>query len=242
MPAIVFASSKGGAGKTTAAIVLAAELANQGAEKGVDVTLIDVDPNQHSAKWAKKPGCPENINLIQNVDEETILDAIEEGEQKSAFVLIDLEGTASVAVANAISRADLVITLCQGSQDDADEAVKTIKLIKNQSRVLQRDIPFAVLMTRTHPAITPRTFKHIISQFEQAGIELFKCSLIDREAFRAIRSFGGTLADLPTKEVSGTAKALDNSQAYAAEVLQKLQKSQQGREVEETEMEELVHG
>ena len=61
MPTIVFASSKGGAGKTTAAIILAAELARQGATKNIEVTLIDADPNQHSAKWALRDGCPSNI-------------------------------------------------------------------------------------------------------------------------------------------------------------------------------------
>jgi chromosome partitioning protein len=142
-----------GAGKTTAAIVLASELARQGAS----VTLIDVDPNQHTAKWAKKDGCPSNITLIENTSEESIIDDIEEAETKTVFVLVDLEGTASMAVASAISRADLVITLCQGSQDDADEAAKTIKLINRQSKVLQRPIPFSVLMTRTNPAIMPRT-------------------------------------------------------------------------------------
>lgn len=68
MPTIVFASSKGGAGKTTAAIVLTSELARQGAA----VTLIDADPNQHSAKWALKEGCPANISLVQNSTEESI--------------------------------------------------------------------------------------------------------------------------------------------------------------------------
>lgn len=218
MPTIVFASSKGGAGKTTAAIVLASELARQEAS----VTLIDVDPNQHTAKWALRDGCPSNISLVQNATEETIIDDIEEAEEKSAFVLVDLEGTASMAVASAISRADLVITLCQGSQDDADEAAKTIKLINRQSKVLQRPIPFSVLMTRTNPAITPRTYRHIVSQFQDAKIDMFTCTLIDREAFRAIRSFGGIVNDLDPKEVSGIDKAAANAHVYAAEVIAKL--------------------
>lgn len=218
MPTIVFASSKGGAGKTTAAIVLASELARQ----GTSVTLIDADPNQHTAKWALRDGCPSNISLVQNATEESIIDDIEEAEAKSAFVLVDLEWTASMAVASAISRADLVITLCQGSQDDADEAAKTIKLINRQSKVLKRPIPFSVLMTRTNPAITPRTYRHIVSEFRTAGVELFACTLIDREAFRAIRSFGGIVNDLDPKEVSGIDKAAANAYEYAAEVVTKL--------------------
>lgn len=225
MPIIVFASSKGGAGKTTAAIVLASELARH----STSVTLIDVDPNQHSAKWAKKEGCPSNIKLVDKSTEETIIDDIDDAQAKTAFVLVDLEGTASMAVASAISRADLVITLCQGSQDDADEAVKTIKLINRQSKVLNRIIPFSVLMTRTNPAITPRTLKHIISELKAADVDMFETSLIDREAFRAIRSFGGTVNDLDTKQVSGIEKAAANAHALAAEVITKIKRTNEVR-------------
>ena len=137
------------------------------------------------------------------------------------------EPPASATVANAIIRADYVIALCQGSQDDADEAVRTIKLIRNQSKLLKRGIPFAVLFTRTSPAIQPRTLRHIVQQFELAGVDLFETSLIDREAFRAIRSFGGMLHELDVSQVSGVEKATANAKAYADEVLRKIKASQQ---------------
>ena len=129
--------------------------------------------------------------------------------------------------------ADYVIALCQGSQDDADDAVRTIKLIKNQSKLVKRAIPFSVLFTRTSPAIQPRTLLHIIHQFKLAGVDLFETSLIDREAFRAIRSFGGMLHKLDVSQVSGIEKATANAKAYADEVLRKIKASQQadGRSV-----------
>jgi len=222
MSIIVFASSKGGAGKTTAAVILASEFARQCGSKGMNITLIDADPNQHSAKWALKKGCPQNIKIIENSDEDGIIDDIENANQNSAFVIVDLEGTASMSVASAISRADLVIILCQGSQDDADEAIKTIKLIKRQERLLTRKIPFSVLFTCTSPAITPRTLTYIINEFKKSNIEMFNCSLIDREAFRAIRSFGGTIENLDSKEVSGKDKAISNVLAFTEEVKIKL--------------------
>ena len=232
MPVIVFASSKGGVGKTTAATILTGELARRAEPAGIRITLIDADPNQHSAKWALRD-CPKNLDLVQNSNETSIVDDIEEAEEKSGYVLVDLEGTASATVANAIIRADYVIALCQGSQDDADEAVRTIKLIKNQSKLVKRAIPFSVLFTRTSPAIQPRTLLHIIHQFKLAGVDLFETSLIDREAFRAIRSFGGMLHKLDVSQVSGIEKATANAKAYADEVLRKIKASQQadGRSV-----------
>ena len=182
MAVIVFASSKGGAGKTTAAVILASEFAYQGSKSNIDIGLIDADPNQHSAKWAIKDGVPSNIRLISNSSEESII----------------------------------------GSQDDADEAVKTIKLIKRQEKLLRRQINSSVLFTRTNPAIVPRTLKHIFTEFRNSGIEMFNTNLIDREAFRAMRSFGGSIYDLNKKEVSGIDKAITNSQEFAKEVKLKL--------------------
>jgi len=105
MPTIVFASPKGGVGKSTSAVVLASELAR----KGAAVTIIDADPNRPVSRWAQRPGCPENLTVLADVSEETVIDAIEAAAVRTPFVLVDLEGTASMTVAYAISRADLVV-------------------------------------------------------------------------------------------------------------------------------------
>ena len=73
MPTISFASSKGGAGKSTSALLLATELAGQGAS----VTIIDADPNQPITRWSRKPGCPEKLTVISGATEETLTDEID---------------------------------------------------------------------------------------------------------------------------------------------------------------------
>src|ERR1700750_1943062 len=105
MPTISFASSKGGAGKSTSAVLLATELA----ERGASVTIIDADPNQPVMRWSRKPGRPNGLIVIGGVTEETLIDTIDEAARKTTFVIIDLEGTASLMVAQAMSRTDLVI-------------------------------------------------------------------------------------------------------------------------------------
>jgi len=221
MSVIVFASSKGGAGKTTACVVLACELARQGIEKNIDISLIDADPNQHSAAWAKIDGKPKNIRLYENVTEENILDVIDQAQEQTPFVLVDLEGIASSAVVGAISRADLVIVPCQASQNDAREAVKTIKTIKYGEKISRRVIPFAVMFTRLSAAIHTKTSKHLTQSFDDAGIEILNCSLIDREAFKSIFSFGGSVNTLATnnkREQISLNKAAINSESYAEEI------------------------
>lgn len=90
MPIITMASPKGGVGKSTAAVILATQLA----ESGASVTIIDADPNKPVSRWAKRPGKPHNLTLIDNVTEQTIIRTIDEAARKTAFVIVDLEGTA----------------------------------------------------------------------------------------------------------------------------------------------------
>jgi chromosome partitioning protein len=223
MPVITFSSPKGGAGKTTAATVLATELA----ELGADVTVIDADPNKNVVDWSKLPGLPKNLAVIGDVSEETIVDAIEEAASKTTFVIVDLEGTASLMVSYAISMSDFVIIPVQGSQLDAKQAARQMKLIKAQERIASRPIPFAVLFTRSNPAILPKTQRHIEERFLELSVPIVTARLYDREAFRAIFSFGGTLNGLNGKGVGGLAAAIRNAREFTAEVLDRLRNGNQ---------------
>ena len=92
MPTIEFESPKGGASKSTSAVLLATEPANRGAV----VTVIDADPNKPVAQWAKRSTLPNQLTVESNVSEDTVVDQIDEASRKSTFVIVDLEGTASV--------------------------------------------------------------------------------------------------------------------------------------------------
>ena len=83
-------SPKGGAGKTTSALVLASQLARVS-----EVTVIDADPNRPIATWAKGPNTPARLTVVDDADEENIIDKIEDAAGKTPFVIVDLEGTAS---------------------------------------------------------------------------------------------------------------------------------------------------
>lgn len=219
MPVIVCASSKGGVGKTTTSLLLATELAHQGAE----VTLIDADENRPLSRWSKRDGKPKNITVLDSVTEETIIEEIENAARKTAFVIVDLEGTASMIVGFAMSRADLVIIPTQGSEVDGVEAIKAVKLIRSQERAFGRTIPFAVLFTRVSAAIPTRTLKSIQADFREAGVPMFRTQLVERAAYRELFMFGGDLYHLDSSQVSNVPPAIENAHALAVEVISMFQ-------------------
>lgn len=220
MPTIVFASPKGGVGKSTSAVLLSTELAAHGAS----VTIIDADPNKPLSRWAKRPGKPDSLTVLADVTEETIIDTIETAATQSAFVIVDLEGTASMMVGYAMSRADLVLIPTQGSQLDATEAVKAIKLIRSQERAFKRRIPYAVLLTRTSTALNPRSLQSITAEFSENSIPVLKTEIHERDAFKAIFAFGGGLANLDPKQVRNIPAAVANTRNFAAEILTMLKR------------------
>jgi len=218
MPTIAFANPKGGAGKTTAALLLASQIA----DRGTPVTIIDADPERWISQWGKLPGKPDNIMIHSDVTEETILDAIDEASAEAPFVIIDLEGTANTLVGYAVSMSDLVIIPTQGSSMDAKGGAKTVGLVKRQERVARRKIPFAMLLTRASAAVTSRAMRNVQQQLAQAQIDVFQTHIVERAAYRDIFDFGGTLQGLDPKQVSNLEKAIENAREYTGEVLARL--------------------
>ena len=229
MPTIVFASPKGGVGKSTAAVLLATELAGFGA----GVTMIDADPNKPLSQWAKRPGKPEKLTVLADIAEDSIIDSIESAALQTPFVIVDLEGTASMMVGYAMSRADLVIIPVQGSHLDATEAAKAIKLVKAQERVFKRTIPYTILFTRTSPAIRTRTLQSIESEFAANDIPMLSTQLNERDAYRALFAFGGTLAGLDASQVSNIAAAIMNARLFTTEIVNKLKAKTSAPKAEE---------
>lgn len=217
MPTIVFISPKGGAGKTTAALLLATQLARV---RGV--TVLDADPNHPIRSWATENAALRNLSVRSDVDEENILERIEEASAQTPFVIVDLEGTAAKIVLLAVSQADLVIVPTQGSQLDAEQASRALKVIRQQQKMSGRAVPYAVLLTRTNPAIRTRTMTHITKGLEDAQVPMFTAELHEREAFRAMFSFRKPLDELNPAEVSNLDKALANAEAFAREALIRL--------------------
>jgi chromosome partitioning protein len=227
MPTIAFVSPKGGAGKTTSAFLLSTALA-----KLYDVTVIDADPNHPIETWARGGNAPPRLTIISDVDEDSIIERIEDAASKTPFVVVDLEGTASKIVVYAISQADLVVIPTQGSQLDANEASRAIRVVMQSQKMTKTRTPYAVLLTRTNPSIRTRTQAHIQNGLIDAGIPVLNTELNERDAYRAVFSFQQTLDGLNPADVPNLDKAKLNVWEFVHEVIERLKAEEGGRKEE----------
>ena len=235
MPTIAFVSPKGGAGKTTSALLLSTALA-----KLYDVTIIDADPNHPIQTWASGGNTPPRLSIVSDADEDTIIERIEDAASKTPFVVVDLEGTASKIVIYAVSQADLVIIPTQGSQLDANEASRAIRVVLQSQKMTKTATPYAVLLTRTSPLLRTRGLAHIQNGLIEAGIPVLETELNERDAFKAIFSFQQTLDGLSAAEVPNLDKAKTNVDEFAREILAKLVGERGDREEEGAETSDMA--
>ena len=176
---------------------------------------------------------PENLTVVTNESEKTILDEIENAAAITPFVIIDLEGTASRLMSYAISQADLVIIPLKEQQQDAQAAIDVIKEIHRDMKAVKRTIPYAVLFTQSKVVAKSRTARFVADQFRNnPDIDTFTTEINERDAFSAMFAMGGSLRSMTKADVNNLEAAQNNVQEFVAEVIAKLRANREtAREV-----------
>lgn len=215
MPTVVIASPKGGAGKSTTAVLLGTELAHAGA----NVVMLDCDPNQSLTLWADRGPLPDRISVLSSVSESDIVKTIKRHDTDGQIVIVDLEGVASRLVSRAISQADLVITPMRATTLDATIGVRALQLISEEEEALDRKIPHAVVFTMTK-AIKSKQHSGIARSLSEQDVDLINPPLMERAAFSALFEFGGDLHTMPAQ--GNMAGAIENAAQFAQAVYQRL--------------------
>lgn len=215
MPTIAIASPKGGAGKSTTAVLLGTELAHE----NVPVTILDCDPNKSLTLWSEQGDLPPNINVISDISESEIVRTIKAHDVDHQVVIVDLEGVASRLVSRAISQADLVLTPMRATTLDATIGTRALQLIAEEEEALDRNIPHAVVFTMTK-AIQSRQHKGIEASLRGQGVDVIDPPLMERAAFSGLFAFGGNLHSMPPQGNMDSAR--DNARAFALQVYRRL--------------------
>jgi len=132
MRVIVFASQKGGSGKTTLSGHIAVEAERQGAGP---VALIDTDPQGSLAKWwnvrqAPAPAFIQSVfsNLFQDLDR-----ARDEGFR---LVVVDTPPAVTRAISEVVGYADLVIAPTRPSPLDMRAVGPTVDIVEGRGKPL----------------------------------------------------------------------------------------------------------
>ena len=215
MPIVTVASPKGGAGKSTASVILGTELAYAGAQ----VTLLDCDPNKSITIWAERSKLPSRITVRSDVGESEIVKAIKQLDADGRIVIVDLEGVASRLVSRAISQADLVLTPMRATTLDATIGVRALALIEEEEEALGRSIRHAVVFTMTR-AIKSKQHTAIEASLRGQGVDIITPPLMERAAFSALFEFGGDLRTMPAQ--GRMEPAVENASGFAQAVYNRL--------------------
>ena len=202
MSIITIATSKGGAGKTTIAQLIAGTIAS----KGYRVAAIDADFNHSLADWVRTfERYP--IKVAAELNETKIIPLAEELADQHDLLVIDTAGAALQATVFAIGCADLVLIPCQLSSSDVVEAAKTRQLVQSAATMTRQEIPVRVVLTDYQPKTV--IAGHVERELGACGLEALTTRLHRLVAFKEMTFTG---------EVPESGLARDQVEALLAEL------------------------
>lgn len=223
MPVISFINAKGGAGKSTSALVVACELAEE-----ASVTIIDADPNRPISEWCQLAPMPhaERFDVVNSAGERHIQDEIDAAARRSQFVIADLEGT---GVAHGFLR--------NGRERSGRRGVPgTVSGCARRAAHAGRDRPRGAQPSQDNPIGNPLHAHQGRGEAAHArriqtdlrageGVRVLDCELAERDAYAALWGAGGGLRQLDPSEVNGIDKAINNADAVARAIIELLRET-----------------
>ena len=186
MRVIVFASQKGGSGKTTLSGHIAVEAERQGVGP---VALIDTDPQGSLAKWWNVRKDP-NPAFIQSVFSNLFYDLDSARDEGFRLVVIDTPPAVTRAISEVVSFADLVVAPTRPSPHDLRAVAPTVDIAEARAKQLvfvvngatqnARITSEAAIALSQHGTVAPTTVHHRVD---------FAASMIDGRTVMEIDPF-----------------------------------------------------
>jgi chromosome partitioning protein len=136
---VAIANSKGGVGKSTIAVHLAAWLHGQGHR----VTLADCDTQQSSSEWIRE-AVPE-VNAVRLDNPETILSELPLLQADCDYVVADGPGSQTETSRALLLRADLAIVPCKASMLEVRALAKATEVLR-VSQDIRHGAPAAMIV------------------------------------------------------------------------------------------------
>lgn len=220
MAVITFANTKGGAGKTTAVLLLASELSH----RGYSVCVIDTDPQRWISRWREKADQRVTFNVVTYVAAEDLHRQVMANRKEYEFVIVDLPGAQSPLLATAVGLSNHVIIPVQGSTMDAQGGAQVLELLRYLDERASIRIPHSVVLTRVNSLVTTRALLAAKALLAKRKVHVLDTPIIERSAFRDMFDFSGYLQMMPPSQVSNLDKAILNSERFGNEILDLLRR------------------
>jgi chromosome partitioning protein len=205
--ALVVASTKGGAGKTTMIVCLAVHWLLNGRK----VALLDVDPNQTLSRWHSKGMALSGATLRTTSDEVEIVGEMSELVETHDIVLVDCPGFGNQSMVFAIGGADLVLIPSMADEASVFEALRVRKLVDSAAALTKREIAARTVLSRVKRAAI---VDHTWNQLTELGTLPLDSRLGDRTVFQESSYHGASPVELAPKssaaaEIEALAKEIE---------------------------------
>ncbi len=200
---IAFAGQKGGGGKTTTAIAVAAELVASGRE----VLLVDADQQGTARAWAyraEQRGHP-TPQTVQASKRELAAGTIGSLVPKFDFTIIDCPGADGEVQDAALLISDLVVLPCGPQAVDGWALAGSIERVKKAMR-LRTNLSGHILITRKRRTKLGETAREVL---QDAGLPILKTEFGMRDAYEAAPALGmGPVQYAPRDRAAEEVRAL----------------------------------
>lgn len=163
------------------------------AAEGIDVALLDADPNRGAHRWATQTyGGSGRLTAYAEADTERLADLVPELADRHALLIADTAGFGNRSTVICIRAADGVLVPATPGEGDIIEAQKMIGFVRGTAKTIRRDVQARVLANRIRRGTT--LSRHLLAQIGTLELPRMETTLSEAVAYGEL----GFVPDLPT--------------------------------------------
>jgi len=202
---ILIGSQKGGCGKSTTAVNISAELA----EQGHDVVLVDADRQSTANNWAMDRAENKELPIVHCIQKyDNIRDTLLDLNNRYEYVIVDAAGRDSRELRTGMTAAHILIVPFRPSQPDLDTLPNMQEIIIQAKDINPDLIIFGLItMAPTNPVIhEEKDTRECLTDYPE--IKLLDTMICDRKCYRDAMSDGLGVIEMSNLKAKSEIKAL----------------------------------